>query len=328
MSADASPTDAPGVPGIHHVTAIASSAQRNLDFYTDVLGLRLVKRTVNFDDPGTYHLYYGDRLGTPGTIMTFFPWSHAAPGRRGSGFTDVTGFSVPTGSLEFWAARLAEAGARPGDVETLFGAEVLPFEDPDGLVGELVAEPTTKETAAGVARHRDVPAEYAIRSFHGVVLDVAAPDATAKVLTNLLGFEPLGEEGGRLRFRAGADEVGAVVDLLATGSGERGLMGAGSVHHVAFRARDDEEQQVWRDVIARAAIHVTTVQDRNYFRSIYFREPGGVLFEIATDAPGFTVDEPEEELGRHLKLPPQYEGSRAELESRLQPLTVSREEGQ
>jgi len=305
------------VPGIHHVTAISGAAQQNVDFYADVLGLRTVKQTVNFDDPGTHHLYYGDLAGTPGTAMTFFPWEQAAPGGSGSGSTEATGFSVPPGSLGFWADRLRARGASPGEVTTRFDEESLRCEDPDGLVFELVAGPSTRETSAGPPIHPDVPPEYAIRAFHGVLLDVADPDPTARLLTDVMGFEHLGEYGGRLRFRGNEQDVGSIVDLRSTGSGATVQMGRGSVHHVAFRARDDDEQQSWRETIAGAGIHVTTVQDRCYFHSIYFREPGGVLFEIATDTPGFGIDESADELGRKLQLPPWFEARREELEARL-----------
>ena len=316
LAADAK-TEALRVPGIHHVTAISGPAQQNVDFYADLLGLRTVKQTVNFDDPGTHHLYYGDRAGTPGTAMTFFPWEHAARGGPGSGTTEVTGFSVPSGSLEFWADRLTAGGALPREVATRFDEESLRCEDPDGLVLELVAGPATRETAAGRPVHPDVPAEFAIRAFHGVLLDVVDPEPTARLLTDVMGFEHLGERDGRIRFKGNEDEVGSIVDLRSAGSGALALMGRGSVHHVAFRARDDDEQQSWREIIAGAGIPVTTVQDRCYFRSIYFREPGGVLFEITTDTPGFGIDESLEELGRSLKLPPWFEARRDELEARL-----------
>lgn len=316
MSA-AAKTEALRIPGIHHVTAISGSAQRNVDFYADVLGLRTVKQTVNFDDPGTHHLYYGDRVGTPGTAMTFFPWERAARGELGSGATEATGFSVPPGSLEFWADRLRERGASPQEVATRFDEESLRCEDPDGLVLELVAGSATRETPAGRPVHPDVPAEFAIRAFHGVLLDVVDPDPTARLLTDVMGFEHLGEYDGRIRFRGNEQEVGSIVDLRAGGSGTLARIGRGSVHHVAFRARDDDEQQSWRETLAGAGIPVTAVRDRCYFRSIYFREPGGVLFEIATDTPGFGIDETPEELGRSLKLPPWFEARREELEARL-----------
>jgi len=314
------------VPGIHHVTAISGPAQRNVDFYADLLGLRTVKQTVNFDDPGTRHLYYGDRAGTPGTAMTFFPWEHAARGEPGSGTTEATGFSVPPGSLEFWADRLRAGGASPGEVTTRFGEESLRCEDPDGLIIELVAGPATRETPAGPPVHPDVPAESAIRAFHGVLLDVADPDPTARLLTDVMGFEHLGEQEGRLRFRGNELDVGSIVDLRSTASETTSKMGRGSVHHVAFRARDDDEQQSWRETLAGAGIPVTPIKERCYFRSIYFRERGGILFEIATDNPGFGIDESPEELGRSLQLPPWFEARREELEARLPRLVLPNEE--
>ena len=317
MSETPTETETLRVPGIHHVTAISGPAQQNVDFYADLLGLRTVKQTVNFDDPGTHHLYYGDQAGTPGTAMTFFPWERSARGGSGSGVTEATGFSVPPESLEFWADRLRAAGASPEEVDARFGEESLRCADPDGLIFELVAGPATRETPAGQPVHPDVPPEFAIRAFHGVLLDVVDPDPTARLLTDVMGFEHVGEYYGRLRFRGSEEDVGSIVDLRSVGSGELARMGRGSVHHVAFRARDDDEQQSWRETIAGAGIPVTAVKHRCYFRSIYFREPGGVLFEIATDTPGFGVDESPAELGRSLKLPPWFEARREELESRL-----------
>ena len=322
MNAVATKTEGLRVPGIHHVTAISGRAQGNVDFYADLLGLRTVKQTVNFDDPGTHHLYYGDRAGTPGTSMTFFPWEHATRGEPGSGAIEATGFAVPRGSLEFWADRLGAGDASPREVAERFDEESLRCEDPDGLVLELVAGPATSETPAGRPVHPDVPAEFAIHAFHGVLLDVVDPDPTARLLTDVLGFEHVGENDGRIRFRGNEREVGSIVDLRSAGSRELVQMGRGSVHHVAFRARDDDEQHSWRETIASTGIPVTTVQDRCYFRSIYFREPGGVLFEIATDEPGFGIDESPEELGRSLKLPPWFEGQREELEARLPKLIL------
>lgn len=321
-----SSSERPPLPGIHHVTAICGSAQTNLDFYSGLLGLRLVKRTVNFDDPGTYHLYYGDRLGSPGTIMTFFPWEHAAPGRRGAGSTEATSFCIPAGSASFWVDRLERADLGQVTRGERFGDEIVRIDDSDGLALELVSGSGTLETPAGPAGHFDIPPEHAIRSFHGVTLDVPDPEASARFLTDLLGYRQLFEDDSRLRLRTDQAEVGSVIDIVRAGSVAPGRMGRGSVHHVAFRARDDEEQQRWRKTLAAAGIPVTAVQDRQYFRSIYFHEPGGVLFEIATDTPGFTVDEPEDELGRSVKLPHWLEARRAELESRLPPLAM-REDG-
>jgi glyoxalase family protein len=254
--------------------------------------------------------------------MTFFPWEHAAHGEPGSGSTEATGFSVPPSSLEFWADRLRAGGFSPQEVVTRFDEESLRCEDPDGLVLELVAGPATRETPAGRPVHPDVPAELAIHAFHGVLLDLADPEPTARLLTDVMGYEHLGEQDGRIRFRGNEREVGSIVDLRSAGSEAPAHMGRGSVHHVAFRARDDDEQESWRETIAAAGFSVTEVKDRCYFRSIYFREPGGVLFEIATDTPGFGIDETPEELGRSLKLPPWLEARRNELEAQLPKLIL------
>ena len=303
--------------GIHHVTAISGRADRNLDFYTRVLGLRLVKKTVNFDDPGTYHLYYGDEAGAPGTILTFFPWEHAAPGRLGPGETSETAFRVPAASIGYWSQRLIEKGVTHSGPEKRFGETVLPFTDQDGMAFTLVGVPGA-ETEKGYAS--EVPAEHAIRGFHGVTLLVAKAAPTAAIL-DVLGFRHVAQEGAITRYRADGVTNGAVVDLREAGDFPRGRLGRGSVHHVAFRARDDAEEFALRDRLAKEqGIQTTEQKDRNYFRSIYFREPGGVLFEIATDDPGFAVDEPAASLGQSLKLPPMYESRRAEIEAKLPPL--------
>ena len=306
-------------PGIHHVTAIAGEPQRNVDFYVGVLGLRMVKKTVNFDDPGTYHLYYGDGAGTPGSIMTFFPWAGAPHGRIGAGQLTVTSFSVLATSLGYWTERLVEQGVRFEKPEDRFGETVLRLPDPDGLRIELVA-------AADDGREGwddgPVPAEHAVRGFHHVMLAVADPSRTAKLMTDTLGFRQTGDVEGRTRYEAGEGGPGNTVDL-ADGTGfPRGTMGVGTVHHVAFRVPDDETQLALREEVAALGYNVTPVLDRNYFRSIYFREPGGVLFEIATDPPGFTVDEDPEHLGEDLKLPPWLEPQRERLEGALPPLRV------
>jgi glyoxalase family protein len=309
--------------GLHHVTAIATDPQRNVDFYTEVLGLRLVKTTVNFDDPGTYHLYYGDEAGRPSTILTFFPWRDVPRGRQGTGLTTATAFSVPPGSLGWWQKHLADRGADvvdpPRDRETA-GAdeEVLTFRDPDGLVIDLVAAPGDSRSGwDGVAA---VPAEHAVRGLHSVTLTERDLDPTASLLTDLLGMDAEGG-GGRSRF-AMDREPGAVLDVAAATDGPEGLQAGGTVHHVAFRAPDGETQERWRAQLVDAGLEVTPILDRRYFTSIYFREPGGVLFEIATDQPGFAVDEPLLELGRHLELPPWLEPSREQIASALPPLRV------
>jgi glyoxalase family protein len=305
------------MPGIHHVTAISGAAERNLDFYTRVLGLRLVKKTVNFDDPGTYHLYYGDEHGAPGTILTFFPWAHAAPGRLGIGETQETAFRVPAASLGFWTHRFIEKGVEHGGLEKRFGESVLPFIDGDGmrfaLVGAAGAENEPGWSGCGV------PAEHAIRGFQGVTLLLREAAPTARVLTDVLGLTKTGGEGALTRYASG-DTHGGHIDLRAAGDFPRGRLGRGSVHHVAFRAADDAAQAAMADTAVKLGLHVTEQKDRNYFRSVYFREPGGVLFEIATDDPGFAVDEAAENLGEALKLPRFLEARRAELEAKLPPL--------
>ncbi|MCU4742492.1 ring-cleaving dioxygenase [Natronoglomus mannanivorans] len=305
--------------GLHHVTAISSDPQANVDVYTDVLGLRLVKRTVNFDDPGTYHLYYGDEVGSPGTVVTFFPFEGASGGRVGRGQTSATAFVIPQGSVEYWIDRLESSDAVDVDdpIER-FGETVVPFRDHDGQPLELVTGESDIEPWDG----GPVPAEHAIRGFHGVTLDSLNPDATGDVLETL-GYERVGTAGERTRFRA-VDDRAAVVDLLDRPDGDRGRQGVGTVHHVAFRTADDETQEAWHDRLAEAGLQVTPQKDRQYFRSIYFREPGRILFEIATDGPGFDRDERVAELGTELKLPPWLEDDRESLEERLPALEVDR----
>jgi glyoxalase family protein len=302
------------------VTAVASDPQRNVDFYLSVLGLRLVKQTVNFDAPDTYHLYYGDGQGTPGTILTFFPWPGSPRGRRGTGQATATAFSVPAESIGWWRDRVRRAGVDVGDVEPRFEEEGLVFADPDGLFLELVAH------AGGDDRppwdRGPLPAEHAIRGFHSIALCERGHDATAGLLTGTLGFHVVAEDGARSRFAVGAGAAGQVVDVLAQPEAGPGLVAAGTVHHVAWRAPDDATQRTWRQEIVEAGVNVTPVIDRNYFHSIYFREPGGVLLEIATDPPGFAIDEPLLELGRRLRLPPWLEPSRDDIQRALPPLKV------
>jgi len=301
--------------GIHHVTAISGAPERNLDFYTRVLGLRLVKKTVNFDDPGTYHLYYGNEHGAPGTILTFFPWAHAAQGRLGVGETQETAFRVPSVSIGFWTHRFVEKGVTHA-LEKRLGEAVLTFTDPDGLRFALVGV-AGAEGEPGWSS--DIPAEHAIRGFHGVTLLLARAAPTAQVLTGVLGFRAAGQEGALTRYRTD-DALGGHVNLWEVGEFPTGRLGRGSVHHVAFRAADDSAQAAMARLAQNLGLHVTGQKDRNYFRSVYFREPGGVLFEIATDDPGFAVDEPAESLGRALKLPNFLEPRRAELLAKLPPL--------
>lgn len=313
------PADALHLLGIHHVTAIAGDPKRNVDFYTRVLGLRLVKQTVNFDDPSTYHLYYGDSVGTPGSILTFFPWSGLRRGRPGNGQVYATAFSVPADSLRFWEARLLAHHVAPVTSTTRFGENVLTFTDPDGLILELVgtAEPDTR---AGYP-HPEISAAQAIRGFHGVTIAVIDAARTESLLTGAMAYRVAQTAPGRTRYTVASGGPGTYVDLLVDANLPRGLPGAGTIHHLAFRTPDDDAQARARATLVDLHYHVSPVMDRNYFHSIYYREPEGVLFEIATDNPGFAVDESPETLGTTLKLPAQYESHRAEITAALPPLT-------
>ncbi|GAA3236229.1 ring-cleaving dioxygenase [Pseudonocardia petroleophila] len=305
--------------GLHHVTAIASDPQANVDFYTAVLGLRLVKQTVNFDAPDVYHLYYGDETGSPSSILTFFPWRGVPAGRQGSGLTTATAFSVPPESLGWWQSRVAGLGIAHEGPRTRDGEEVLTFRDPDGLVIDVVAAPgDTRSGWDGVA---DVPAEHAVRGLHSVTLSERLPDPTVELLTGLLGMSAAGEDGDRARFAMAGGGAGAVLDV-AGDRGPEGRQAGGTVHHVAFRVADRATQAAWRAELVEAGMQVTEILDRQYFTSIYFREPGGVLFEIATDEPGFAIDEPLLELGRALKLPPWLEPTREQIAASLPTLRV------
>jgi glyoxalase family protein len=304
--------------GIHHVTAISGRASRNVDFYTRMLGLRLVKKTVNFDDPGTYHLYYGDEQGKPGTILTFFPWEHAAPGHNGDGFTEETAFRVPVESMGYWTHRFVEKGVQHKTLEKRFAEPALSFTDPDGMSLALVG------VAAAGGEHAwtdgTIPAEHAVRGFHGVTLMLEEAAPTAAILANVFGFTEIGRESHLVRFVTAQTARGNVVTIRETKGFKRGRMGRGSVHHIAFRAADDTQQAEMAQKVRGVHRLMPTEQlDRNYFRSVYFREPGGILFEIATDEPGFAVDEPVESLGRTLKLPRFLESRRQEIEAALPP---------
>jgi glyoxalase family protein len=303
--------------GIHHVTSIARSARHNLDFYTRTLGLRLVKKTVNFDDPSTYHFYYGDCAGNPGTIFTFFVWEHTAPGRLGIGETQETVFSVPEGSIGYWIQRLIERGVAQEPPVRRFGATKIAFRDHDGTRLALTGAPGVEAIPGGGAGD-NVPAEHAIRGFHSVSLLLAEAGATADILTDVFGFAPAGEEGSTRRFQASGADLGGIIDLQTAGDFLPARQGAGSVHHVAFRAADDSDQSAMvRKLIRNHHLRPTKQKDRNYFRSVYFRDPGHILFEIATDAPGFAIDESPDSLGTALKLPPSLESRRATIEAAL-----------
>lgn len=308
------------IAGIHHITAMAADPQRNIDFYVNVLGQRLVKTTVNFDDPGTYHLYYGDETGTPGTILTFFPWPGARRGQRGVGEVAATAYAVPAGSLPYWQARLANFGYVTSAPQTRFGEPLLVFQDPDGMVIELVETPGS--TAIRYWNDGPIPADRAAQGFHSATLWVASLDHSRQLLTDIFGWRAVGQEGGRVRLQApssaqqdaAGSALGRRLDLVVLPNQGRGRLGAGSVHHIAFRTEDDATQLGWRRALLDAGFGVTPVQDRQYFRSIYFREPAGVLYEIATNPPGFTWDEPVAQLGSRLKLPPWLEPQRAQIE--------------
>lgn len=306
--------------GLHHVTAIVDEPQENLDFYSLVLGLRLVKQTVNFEDPYTYHLYYGDAAGRPGTIVTFFPWPGGRRGSRGAGQLSAFAFAVPAGALAFWQRQLAEINWHFGGPEERDGALVLSFYDPAGLLIELVeqADVAGGEAVAGSG----LPPEAAIAGLYGVTMTVAAGEPSGAFLVDQLGFRPLGGDAQRARFAIGEGPDTAVLTLLARPELPRGQVAAGSIHHVAWRVPDETALVAWQTALTEGGARVTPVRDRTYFRSIYFREPGGVLFELATDQPGFAVDEPPAALGSALRLPPWLEPRRAALVDRLPPLVL------
>jgi glyoxalase family protein len=307
--------------GIHHVTAISGPAPRTSTSTASTLGLRLVKKTVNFDDPGTYHLYYGDETGQPGTILTFFPWEHVTPGRLGVGETQETVFRVPEGSIGYWAHRFVEKGVTHKEIAKRFGDPVLSFEDLDGMQLALVGVRGVESEPAWSGGQ--VPAEHAIRGFHSVSLLLREAAPTGAILTDVFGFSEVSREGPIARFKADGTDIGGVVDIRVAGDFLRGRQGGGSVHHIAFRAADDEAQfAMMRKLAENHGIRTTEQKDRNYFRSLYFREPGGVLFEIATDVPGFAVDEPVASPGQFLKLPAQYEPRRKDIEAVLPALAA------
>lgn len=302
--------------GIHHITAIVGHPQENADFYAGVLGLRLVKQTVNFDDPGTYHLYFGNEGGKPGTIITFFPWAGARQGVIGDGQVGVTSYVVPLGAIEFWEERLEKFKVPYTKMER-FGEQYLEFNDPHGLHLEIVER---EEGEVNSWTYGEVTSEAAIKGFGGATLLSAQPAKTAELLENIMGLEVVGQEGDFIRYRSSAD-IGNIIDLKLTPIG-RGRMGVGTVHHIAWRAIDDQDQLDWQKYVADNGYGVTPVRDRNYFNAIYFREHGEILFEIATDPPGFAHDESQETMGGKLMLPEQYEPQRAKIESLLLPFTV------
>ncbi|WP_096269541.1 ring-cleaving dioxygenase [Paucisalibacillus globulus] len=302
--------------GIHHITAIVGHPQENVDFYAGILGLRLVKKTINFDDPGTYHLYFGNDGGRPGSIITFFPWANAYQGKIGGGQVGITTYAIPTGKMGYWEERLEKFNIQFTKVER-FGEAYLQFEDFHGLQLELVERADGEQNKWTFG---DVTPDVAIKGFGGAILYSVNPEQTAETLQGLMGLERVGEEGDYVRFKSFGN-IGNIIDIKKTEM-ERGQMGVGTVHHIAWRAKDDEDQLDWQRYVADHGFGVTAVRDRNYFNAIYFREYGEILFEIATDPPGFAHDESYETMGKNLMLPEQYEQYRERLNNSLIPIKV------
>jgi glyoxalase family protein len=310
------------ITGIHHVTAIASAAQENLDFYCGILGMRLVKKTVNFDAPEVYHFYYGDEIGNPGSLLTFFPYQGLREGRHGKGMLNTTTFSLPANSMNYWLERFSKFKVQyKAPVERFETESVIYFEDPDGLGLELVFN--DKDNRAGFT-YGHIPIQNSIRGLYNVEIWEEGYERTAGILTEQLDHRLLAEKGNRFRFAA-TDSPGSYVDILCSPESLKGLAGSGTVHHIAFSTNDETSQREIRQRMVTRMLNPTPVLDRNYFKSIYFREPGGVLFEVATAGPGFAVDETQEHLGEHLKLPAQYEPERALIEKSLVPVTLNLE---
>ena len=335
-----------GVLGIHHITAIARNPQRNVDFYSGLMGLRLVKLTVNFDDPTTYHLYYGNSLGHPGTILTFFPWSEAPTGYRGTGQVSAVSFLIPNGSMTYWIDRLKSNDISFVGPSERFGDEFVSFHDPDGLMLELISPSSDdsqeqllqleQKTDNNTWKENPISKEYAIRGFHSATLSEEGYERTASLMADTLGFELIAKDNKEDRFRFGiikknnsnqvedtdttqsssSSSIGSFVDIVCQPEISRG--------YIAWRAANENHQlDLRKRIVEQAKLNPTPVLDRTYFRSIYFREPGGILFEIATDPPGFAIDEREEDLGKQLKLPQWLEPVRAKLEQLLPPIKTS-----
>jgi glyoxalase family protein len=303
------------VNGLHHITAIAGPAQENLDFYAGVLGMRLVKKSVNQDDPGTYHLFYADAEGHPGADLTFFPWAEMAPPRLGHGLAVEVSLEVPQGSLEYWASRLEKYGTPLASIEQRFGDKVLAFVDPHGMKVSLVESAHARPRLFTPWEGSAVPAERQIRGLYGAQLWERELRATTDFLTTVLGFEHLGTDNGSMRY--GFASAAGIVDIREAPEGRRGAWGVGCVHHLAWRVDDQSHQLAVRGRVESAGARPTPVIDRFWFKSVYFKEPGGVLFELATDGPGFAVDEDPAHLGETLVLPPWLEASRTTIEGAL-----------
>jgi len=307
------------LPGIHHVTAITGDVQKCVDFYVGVLGLRFVKKSINQDVPDTYHIYFGDYLGSPGTAMTFFGWPAWPKRRAGSGQVTTVSFTVPQRSLDFWNNRLSKLGVQASRTSR-FGTDAIVVADPDGIELELIAQSSDQPWVPWP--DGPVDEEHAIRGFHSVTLTVAEATATFDLLVKTMGFRTVAHEGHRTRFETGQGGPHAILDVIESPEGPEGEESIGTVHHVAWRAADASHQAEWREVLVKAGRNVTPVIDRYYFKSIYYREPGAVLFEIATDGPGFTVDEAAESLGSSLSLPPWFQVRRDRLDVTLPPIVV------
>jgi glyoxalase family protein len=310
------------VNGLHHVTAIAGPAQENLDFYAGVLGLRLVKRSVNQDDPGTYHLFYADAEGHPGTDLTFFPWAQMAPSREGHGLSSEVSLAVPPGGLEFWSQRLEKDGVTLHPLESRFGRPTLPLRDPHGLRVALVENEESLGRAFTSWKGSPIPEQHQIRGLESARLVERDLVRTASFLTNAMGFTRVGSEDGWHRYGVAGGKSGAYVDLHENPTSNRGAWGTGSIHHLAWRVDDEQHQDEVRTSVREGGSRPTPVIDRFWFKSVYFPEPGGVLFELATDGPGFAVDEDRERLGESLVLPPWLEPERERIEAVLPPLTM------
>jgi len=306
------------INGIHHITVMASDPQANYDFYTDLLGMRFIKKTVNFDAPDVYHLYYADEIGTPGTVLTFFPFPDAKRGKRGTGEITTVAFSVPSNSLNFWVNRFAARAINFDGPSNKFGYNYISLLDPDGMKIEIVADPVADNIIGW--KNGDVPPEHSIRKFFGVNYYLKDASKSEELLLKVMGAQLTGTEGNIKRYKFGKEASESFVDIQEDPETPRGINGAGTVHHIAWRTANDEEQNNWRNKVIEFGLYPTEMVDRNYFHSIYFREPGGILYEIATDGPGFMVDETFESLGTELKLPPWHEPKRPLIEKILIPL--------
>ena len=304
-----------GITGLHHITCIAGDPQENLDFYTGLLGMRLVKKSVNQDVPGTYHLFYADGAGHPGTDLTFFPWPDMEPVSPGVGLASEVGLAVPTGSLEYWQHRLGRAGITTDAIVTRFGERVLPFADVHGLRVALIETSDAREFTPWA--ESPVPADRQVMGLHAMRIVVRELALTTGFLTGTLGFTAAGDEDGWHRFAIIGGGSGRVIDVAEEPRAARGRWGTGGVHHIAWRVPDDQAEAAVRERVDAAHRRPTPVIDRFWFRSVYFLEPGGVLFELATDGPGFAIDESPETLGETLVLPPWLETRRAEIEAAL-----------